>query len=211
MTELIAPVLVAILVSYFLGNINGAITVSGLYYQDDVRTHGSGNAGMTNYLRSYGLKRTCPVLLIDLGKAILACVMGGMLLRPYGYELEGILLAGLFVSLGHDLPVLQGFKGGKGILCGLGLGIVSDWRAAGIALMVFLIVVLLTKYVSLGSCLAAIALGIMLSVFHWGRPWAVALVCAACGLAVFMHRENISRLLRGEERKLSFHGKEGKT
>lgn len=204
----LARIAVTILAAYFMGNINGAIVISSLFYQDDVRTHGSGNAGMTNYLRSYGMKKTGLVAAIDLGKAVISCLVGALLFEPYGFYTEGALLAGLCVSLGHDFPAFQGFRGGKGILCGLGFALVGDWRVGLGALALFLIVTAATRYVSLGSCLAALAVGIGFTVFHIHKPWAVALAWITVLLAIFMHRGNIARLVKGTERKLSFGHKE---
>ena len=123
MEGLLSRILTAALAAYLLGNLNGAVTVSSLLDRDDVRTHGSGNAGMTNYIRNYGLSKTGLVILLDLGKALLASYLGALLLEPYGYWMEGAMLAGVFVSLGHDYPVTLGFRGGKGILCGLGVAL----------------------------------------------------------------------------------------
>jgi len=113
MEGLISRILTAALAAYLLGNLNGAVTVSSLLDRDDVRTHGSGNAGMTNYIRNYGLSKTGLVILLDLGKALLASYLGALLLEPYGYWMEGAMLAGVFVSLGHDYPVTLGFRGGR--------------------------------------------------------------------------------------------------
>lgn len=211
MCEMLGPVIVAVLAAYFLGNLNGAIIVSRLLDKDDVRSHGSGNAGMTNYMRSYGLKKTGLVVIMDLGKAILASFLGALLLEPYGYYTEGAMLAGFCVSLGHDFPVTQGFRGGKGILCGLGVAFVADWRIALIILGVFAVLVLLTRYVSLGSCVAALTLGISTTILHWGSPVVIAFAWLITVAAIFMHRGNLSRLFKGTERKLSFGKKEGRT
>ena len=89
MEGLIPHILVAALAAYLLGNLNGAVTVSSLLDRDDVRTHGSGNAGMTNYMRSYGVPKTGLVILMDLGKSLLASYLGALLLEPYGYFMEG--------------------------------------------------------------------------------------------------------------------------
>lgn len=210
MMGIVGRLVAAILTAYFLGNINGAIAVSSLLDRDDVRSHGSGNAGMTNYMRSYGVSKTGLVLAIDLGKALLSCFVGGLLLEPFGWYTEGVMLAGFCVSLGHDFPALHGFHGGKGILCGLGFALVADWRIALIILGVFLILVAATRYVSLGSCGAAVALGVCFTLLHLVQPVVWGFGWAACILALFMHRENIKRLLRGSERKLSFHHKEEK-
>ena len=105
-------VLIGILVSYLLGNLNGAVCISALRH-DDVRSHGSGNAGLTNFIRNYGVGQAVYVILIDAGKAALACLLTGLLLRPFGYYTEGTALGGLAVMLGHNFPALLGFKGGK--------------------------------------------------------------------------------------------------
>lgn len=211
MEGLISRILTAALAAYLLGNLNGAVTVSSLLDRDDVRTHGSGNAGMTNYIRNYGLSKTGLVILLDLGKALLASYLGALLLEPYGYWMEGAMLAGVFVSLGHDYPVTLGFRGGKGILCGLGVAFVADWRIALLILGVFGITVLLSRYVSLGSCLAAVALGVSFWVLHGERPWVVAAAVVIGLLAVFMHRGNLQRLCHGTERKVSFRQKGERT
>lgn len=211
MEGLISRILTAALAAYLLGNLNGAVTVSSLLDRDDVRAHGSGNAGMTNYIRNYGLSKTGLVILLDLGKALLASYLGALLLEPYGYGMEGAMLAGVFVSLGHDYPVTLGFRGGKGILCGLGVAFVADWRIALLVLGVFGITVLLSRYVSLGSCLAAVALGVSFWVLHGERPWVVAAAVVIGLLAVFMHRGNLQRLCHGTERKASFRRKGERT
>lgn len=210
MMGLVIRMVVLVLSAYFLGNTNGAITVSNLFNKDDVRTHGSGNAGMTNYLRSYGWKRGGLVAAIDLGKSLLACLLGGLLLEYRGLWVEGALLGGLAVSLGHDLPVLQGFRGGKGILCGLGVILVADWHLVLPLALVFGLTVLLTRYVSLGSCLCALGLPVGFTLVYSDRPWVIVLSWAIGILALVMHRGNIGRLLHGTERKISFHHKEEK-
>lgn len=210
MTGLVWRCLVAALVAYFLGNLNGAIIVSGLLEKDDVRAHGSGNAGLTNYVRSYGFSRTGLVFLIDMGKTVLACIAGRMLLEPFGCALEGVALAGLCVSLGHDFPVFQGFRGGKGILCGWTVSLVADWRIAVVVIVIFALCVLLTRYVSLGSCFGALGVGVGSTLLYRDNTWAMVLLWLTVCLALFMHRGNIKRLIQGNERKLSFRHKEEK-
>ena len=199
-------ILVTVLVGYLLGNLNGAVCMSALM-NDDVRTHGSGNAGLTNFIRNYGAGRGVYVLLIDAGKAALACVAGGLLLEQYLSFQEGAAIGGLAVMLGHIFPALLGFKGGKGILSGLFVAVVTDWRIALIILAVFAIAYLTTQYVSLGSVLAAVAFGASFGLLHYQKP-----VVMVCGLimgimAVYMHRGNIVRLLKGEERKTNLFKK----
>lgn len=193
-------VVITVVVGYLLGNLNGAVCVSKVM-GDDVRTHGSGNAGLTNFIRNYGAGRSLTVILIDSTKAVAACLVGGLLLKQdLGYE-TGAVLGGAAVMLGHVFPAFLGFHGGKGILSGFFIALMTDYRIALLILAVFAVVYLITWYVSLGSVLAAAAFGVGFVVFHSDNP-----VVMACGvfmslLAIFMHRQNILRLLKGEERK----------
>ena len=203
-------ILLTALACYFLGNHNGAICVS-MMMGDDVRTHGSGNAGLTNFIRSYGTGSAALVIAIDVGKAVLACLLGGAMLEPFGFVLEGRMLGGLFVMLGHDFPALQGFRGGKGILSGWFVAFMIDWRIGLMLGVVFFVVYLLTQYVSLGSVLAAITFGVGFAIFHYDN----ILVCLGgiliSALTVFMHRGNIVRLVNRQERKTNLFKKGSKT
>ena len=200
-------IIVTVLVGYMLGNLNGAVCISALM-NDDVRSHGSGNAGLTNFIRNYGAARAFQVLLIDAGKAALACVCGGLLLKPFGTFQMGSAIGGLALMLGHAYPVLLGFRGGKGILSGLFVAAVTDWRIALIVLAVFAVAYFTTQYVSLGSVLAATAFAVCFVVFHYKTDLVVAVCGAVAGfLAVFMHRGNIVRLCKGQERKTNLFAK----
>ena len=200
-------VVITVLAGYFLGNLNGAVCVSKLQ-GDDVRTHGSGNAGLTNFIRSYGAGRSLLVIVIDAGKAVVACLLGGFLLmNSLGFQ-AGAAIGGASVMLGHVFPVFLGFRGGKGILSGLFIAICVDWRIAVLILAVFAIAYFLTWYVSLGSVLAAIAYAAGFAVLHFGN-WPVMLCGIFMGLlATFMHRQNIVRLVKGEERKTNLFKKD---
>lgn len=202
----ISAVIVTALVCYFLGNHNGAICVSAMLH-DDVRQHGSGNAGLTNFIRSFGAGRALLVIAIDVGKAVLACLLGGLMLAPYGYALEGRVLGGVFVMLGHDFPALQGFRGGKGILSGWFIAWTVDWRIGALIGVVFFTAYLLTQYVSLGSILAAITFAVGFVVFHHDNLWVMAGGVFMGLLTVFMHRGNIVRLVKGQERKTNLFQK----
>ena len=196
------------LVSYFLGCINGAVLTSKLFYHDDVRKHGSGNAGLTNFYRTYGVKYALCVIVLDMGKAVTAALFAVLLLRLYGADAALLVLgkyfAGLFCLIGHIFPVTERFKGGKGILCCATLLLCLDWRIALTAWGLFFIIVLLTRYVSLGSVCAAISVPIMTHiVYASARLDAVSALMAA--LVLYAHRENIVRLLRGTESKFRFH------
>lgn len=205
---MLPQIIVTILAGYLLGNLNGAVSVSTLTAHEDVREAGSGNAGLTNFCRTYGWQYGAVVALIDLGKTLTACMVGLLLLGPWGYRLEGVLLAGIAVTLGHDFPATLGFRGGKGILCGAGIALVGDWRVCVLAVGLFLIVTLVSRYVSLGSIVGAVALAAGFALWHWDHPLVVAGGCLIAALAIFMHRENISRLLHGRERR--FHLKGGR-
>ena len=205
------PILIIIFVSYFLGNLNGAIIMSRLLENDDVRNHGSGNAGLTNFLRSYGGWKTLLVILMDAGKAVAACILGRCLLESYGYGLEGAMLGAVAVSLGHDFPALLGFRGGKGILCGFTVALTVDWRIGLILLGIFAVVFIFSHYVSLSSIMAAAGFCVAFCVFHWDHPWVAAGGVFLGVLAIVMHKANIVRLLNGTENKFSIHKKEKKS
>ena len=201
-------IVITALCAYLLGNHNGAVCVSVWMVHDDVRTHGSGNAGLTNFMRSYGGGKTLLVIALDVGKTVLACLLGGLLLEPYGYRSEGMMLGAVAVSLGHDFPLLLNFKGGKGILCGATAVFVIDWRLGLVLLAIFVLTVLLSRYISLGSILAAVGFGTGFALLHSDRPWVVAGGIFLAVLAIWMHRANIGRLLKGNENKFTIRKKE---
>lgn len=195
---------------YLLGGINGAILLSKLVEKDDVRRHGSGNAGFTNFFRNYGKRTSLLVILIDAAKAAASCFLGGWLLGKYGLGTEGMLLGGLAATLGHDFPAFLGFRGGKGIVCGFAAALVTDWRVGLILFAVFALVYFLTHYVSLASVLCALGFFVSFWLFYPGRPFVLILSGCLSALAIFLHRENIGRLVRGQERKTYFF-KRGET
>ena len=201
------PIVITAVAAYLLGNLNGAILISRLVAKDDVRTHGSGNAGLTNFVRNYGSATSVFVILIDMGKAVLACLLGGLLLNRYGNYQEGIALGGLFVILGHDFPALLGFKGGKGILSGVTVALMMDWRIGLFVFGIFLVAYLLTKYVSLGSILSSGSFGFIYAWFHRDSLFPILVGFFLSALLVWMHRGNIVRLIKGEERKTNLFSK----
>ena len=205
---MVVSVILTAVIAYLLGNLNGAVLISRLIAHEDVRTRGSGNAGLTNFTRNYGAHTSVFVIAIDVGKAVAACLIGGLLLEDYGHYMDGIALGGLFVILGHDFPALLGFKGGKGILSGVTVALMLDWRIGLFVFGIFLLAYALTKYVSLGSVLSSGAFGPIYAFVHWGEgifPIVVGFVLSA--LIVWMHRSNIVRLMKGEERKTNLLGK----
>jgi len=196
--------LLTAVIGYFLGNLNGAFIMYKLLTHEDIRASGSGNAGLTNFMRKFGPSKGIWVLVIDIGKAVLACLLGKLLLAPFGYPMEGLMVGAVAVSLGHDFPALLGFHGGKGIVCGFSVALCADWRCALIILAVFIVCLYITRYVSLSSVLAAAAFCVSFVVFHFSEPVVAVLGVVIGLLAIFMHRANIKRLLAGTEKKATF-------
>ena len=205
---MVLSVILTAVIAYLLGNLNGAVIISHLVAHEDVRTKGSGNAGLTNFTRNYGASTSVFVILIDVGKAAAACLVGGLLLGRFGHYIDGVALGGLFVIVGHDFPVLLGFKGGKGILSGVTVALMLDWRIGLFVFGIFLVAYFLTHYVSLGSVLSSGSFGFLYAWVHRGEnlfPILVGFFLSA--LIVWMHRSNIVRLVKGEERKTNLFGK----
>ncbi len=200
-------ILLGALVSYLLGNLNGAVCISTLKSHEDVRTHGSGNAGLTNFIRNYGTASAALVILIDGAKTALSCLVCGQLLEPYGLALEGKMLGTIMVTLGHNFPACLGFKGGKGILCGAVSVLTMDLRLFAVLAVIFAVCVAATRYVSLGSILVAAGYAVGFALLYTDRPWVVAGAVFIGALAIFMHRGNIVRLVKGTESKLGQKGK----
>lgn len=199
--------IIAAVMAYLLGNLNGSFFVSQLVAHEDVRTHGSGNAGLTNFVRNYGAKSSVGVIAIDAGKAVIACLAAGMILKYYGYYQEGVVLGGLCVMLGHDFPALLGFKGGKGILSGFIVALCIDWRIGLFVFALFVIAYVISGYVSLGSIIAAASFGVGAAIFHHDNLFVMICGIIMGALTVYMHRGNIVRLIKGEERKTNLFGK----
>ena len=199
---MIGAILVTALTAYLLGNLNGSVCISTLFAHDDVRNHGSGNAGLTNFFRSYGSWNTLLVMLVDMLKTVAAAYTAGFALSSFGYYREGLVLGLVLVSLGHDFPALLGFKGGKGILCGFTAALILDWRIALVMLAVFVIAFAITRYVSFGSVLGALTCSVGFGVVYYG-DWVIMIGGIFIGLlAIYMHRANIERLMKGTESKV---------
>ena len=194
------------IVSYFLGCFNGAVIVSKYILRDDVRTHGSGNAGLTNFYRTFGGPLTAVVILCDVLKAVIAVLIGAWIFGMMGNALLGKYWAALFCLLGHMFPCMFHFKGGKGILTGGTIALMIDWRIALVVWGGFLILTVLTRYVSLGSLWAGASFP-FISWYCYPDPLIVVLAFACGGLVVWQHRANIKRLLSGTENKFSLHRK----
>ncbi len=189
---------------YVLGWANGAILVSKIFYHDDVRAHGSGNAGLTNFYRTYGAKLVLAVIAIDMLKAVIAVELGGWVL---GGAL-GKYFMGFFCMLGHMFPAPYHFKGGKGILGRGTLLLCLDWRVALVSWGAFAVLVVLTRYVSLGSIAAAALLPVTTFFVYRGAPdfpWILLFAALIGGAVTWAHRANIKRLLSGTENKFTIH------
>ena len=192
--------ILALAVAYLCGSVSGSILVSKYFYKDDIRKHGSGNAGTTNMLRILGRKMALFTFIGDMLKGIIAVFIGKWLV---GGDLGGLLgVAG--AVLGHYFPLYFGFKGGKGIATSFGSLLFVFPIHALLALALFIVLVAATHYVSVGSVAAAIALPAMLFVTH-SQDMTVCLITAAIGLSVvWRHRANIKRLINHTESKLDF-------
>lgn len=208
----VLPAVAMAVIAYFCGCFNGAVIVSKYILHDDVRTHGSGNAGLTNFFRTFGGPLTLVVILCDVLKAVVAILVGVAIARNFIVDDTPVLIlakywSALFCLLGHIFPCMFGFKGGKGILSGGTIAIMIDWRVALLVWGGFLILVALTRYVSLGSVFAAA--GFPFGTWFFVSHDVVIMALAIClgALVIYMHRGNIQRLLKGKERKLSFHKK----
>mgnify|MGYP002316570384 CR=1 FL=1 len=198
--------LLVMLLSYFFGCFNGSFMVSHFIIRDDVRKHGSGNAGLTNFYRTYGAKYALLVIACDMGKTVAACLLGSFFFRCLGWDgTLGTLLAGLGCELGHIFPVFYGFRGGKGILSGGTIVLMLDWRVALVAWGLFVVLWLSTKYVSLGSIAATASMPVTtFFVFSYNVLYTV-LSAAIAALVIWCHRGNIQRLLSGTEKKFKWH------
>ena len=207
MARIILSALAAILIGYLLGSCNGAILISCGFYREDIRTRGSGNAGLTNFYRCFGGPATLLVIVIDMGKIFLAAWLGGLLAGEARLA-EGQALCGTAAILGHMFPVWYGFRGGKGILSSGALVLFMSPPAFLFLLVVFTVTVALTRYVSLGSILAALLYPVCFLVLYRGHPVVVLLSLVGL-LDVWRHRENIRRLRSGTESKFTFKKKDG--
>lgn len=213
--DLLLPLLIVAAAAYVLGCSNGAVIVSKYILRDDVRTHGSGNAGLTNFYRTFGGPLTLVVILTDVLKAVAAVWVGILMVRYWDqgfWSQEAVVLvyakywAGLFCLLGHMFPCMFHFKGGKGILSGGTIAIMIDWRIALVVWGGFLILAVLTRYVSLGSCWAGASFPFA-TWFVYQDPLVTGLGAFIGILILYMHRANIRRLVTGQESKFTLHKK----
>ena len=199
-----AGALICIIVPYLLGSINPAVLISKLIFHDDIRRHGSGNAGSTNMLRTFGKGAAAATFALDLGKAAIAFFIGLFI-----WSYQGAAIAGFFVVFGHMFPVFAKFKGGKGVACLAMIALLSSPITFLLLLVIFLIVAIGTRFISFASIVSAILYPMILRAFAGDRPLYVAMAILSACFVVFMHRSNIKRLMNGTESKISFSKKDG--
>ncbi|MEB3029349.1 glycerol-3-phosphate 1-O-acyltransferase PlsY [Parvimonas micra] len=193
-------VIFCIIISYLLGNISGGMIFGKLLFNKDIRDYGSKNAGTTNALRVFGIKAGALTFIVDVLKSLLACFIGMKLLG-----LSGILLAGIFVVIGHNWPIFLNFKGGKGIASSFGFIMFLDYKIAIVAIIIFIIIVILTKYISLGSMLTTtLVLPISYIFFGYRNIYVLLTFLFLASLSIFRHNSNIIRLINGDENKINF-------
>ncbi len=200
----VAVIALCALLGYFLGSLNFAVVISRLKFHDDVRNHGSGNAGATNMMRTYGKGAGIATLTGDILKGVVAVVIARLLVgEVWAY------LAGMCCVIGHAYPCYYRFKGGKGVAVTAAIALVLEPFAFLLIFAVFAIVVGFTKYVSLGSIMAALMYPLFLNSILQSRydghaDQRMIFVFVICFLIVWLHRENIKRLHEGRENKIRF-------
>lgn len=203
------------IIAYLIGSINFSVMISKKIAGFDIREKGSGNAGSTNMLRSVGKKAAAITLLCDILKGVVAIIISiilGNIIKEINRE--GLLqIAGIAVVLGHTFPIFFGFKGGKGVATSLGILLMSNWQIGLICLVFALVLMLLTRMVSLGSCAAAILFPVLtlfinqsytvLTEGKKGSTYFIYSVILAV-IVLYNHRSNIKRLMNGTENRISF-------
>ena len=213
---IVLSLFIAAALGYLLGSVNSAIIVVRLLKHEDIREFGSGNAGLTNTLRCFG--KTCALLTLigDLGKGVLAVILSRVIANALTGGTADLFMigcmAGIFAIIGHVFPLYYGFKGGKGVLVGVSIFLVIDWKVFIVLIGIFAIILAISKYVSLASIIAAACCPVLVTLEHIFlvtnpayTPLQIAvhfvLTGIMAGMVIFMHRSNIERLKNGTERK----------
>lgn len=203
--------------SYLLGSLNFGVILSKFIEKDDVRSHGSGNAGSTNMLRNYGKKMAFLTIIGDMLKVFAAIFIAQKIIEytPVNLNLEDFpalipdlnmtvkSFAGFFCVLGHIFPCFFKFKGGKGVATSGGMVFAIDWRIAVILLIIFIIILLITQYVSLGSISMAVIYPVLIYAFYQSAPLTIIAVVFTA-IVIITHVPNIARLINHTESKINF-------
>ena len=211
-----ATYIIIALIAYAIGSINFSVIISKKMAGFDIREKGSGNAGSTNMLRSIGKKAALITLICDVLKgvvAVLIAVIAGFIIKDVDKAFL-VQIAGILVVIGHTFPIFFGFKGGKGVATSLGVLLITNWQIGLICLVFALVIMALSRMVSLGSISAAILFPVLTLFIHThfivdasGIKFFVFSIILA-GVVIFNHRSNIQRILSGTESKLSFKKKD---
>ena len=203
--------IITAIIAYLIGSINFSVILSKKMAGFDVREKGSGNAGTTNMLRSVGKKAAALTLICDVLKGVIAILIAMFIGWAFNVENQSLLvqIAGIAVVLGHTFPIFFGFKGGKGVATSLGILIMSNWQIGLICLVFGVLLIALTRMVSLGSCAAAVLFPV-LTLFitdHYivsqGSGYLIYSIILAV-IVLFNHRSNIKRIMAGNENRISF-------
>jgi glycerol-3-phosphate acyltransferase PlsY len=210
-------VVIAALQAYLLGSINFAVIFTNIFTKKDVRDFGSGNACMTNVLRVAGPLPGILTFLCDAAKGAIACYIGRYIIFSYLFEnfpelrevylpIYGALICGFFCMIGHVFPVFFQFKGGKAVAVSVGIFAIVDWRCISVALAVFVIVLLITRIISISSLLATASMPVCVYLFPRNtgeKVWVSVLLTLAMALIIYLkHIENIKRLILGQEKPI---------
>ena len=208
-----AAYIIVAIIAYLIGSINFSIIISKKVAGFDVRQKGSGNAGTTNVLRSVGKKAALVTLICDILKGVVAigiALLVGNIVQNVDKALL-VQLAGIFVVVGHTFPIFFGFKGGKGIATSLGILLMTNWQIGLICLVFALVLMAITRMVSVGSIAAAILFPVLVIFIDQNyivpdaNNWKYLIFSIVpCLIVLFNHRENIKRILNGTENKISF-------
>ena len=189
-------IVIVSIISYILGNISGSFLISKYAAGVDIRKHGSGNLGATNVLRTLGTKAALVTLLVDILKGVLAVVLGSLVAGE-----NGQVFAGIFVVIGHNWPILLSFKGGKGIATTIGVMIAINPYIVALIVPLGIIIIIITRYVSLASITGMIIFPV--AMLFTRQPIKLVLFSFLLSMmAIYRHRSNIERLVKGKESKL---------
>jgi len=195
--------------AYLLGSVNFAIIISGIVSKgDDIRRHGSGNAGMTNMLRTYGKWPAIITAAGDFGKAVLAVVLARILGNIVELNLDAGYIAGVFVTLGHMFPLYFKFRGGKGVMSGLGVIFSVNWVIFLMVVISAVPLVFITRMISIASISGALTNAVITAAWAFtlsvdNHPWFYTITATIIGAMIWIgHRENIARLYKGTENRL---------
>lgn len=192
---------VTLLIAYLLGSINTSIIISKIMIGDDIRNHGSANAGATNTLRTVGKKGALFVVIGDVLKTVAAILIARLILKD---NLAATYIAGIGAVLGHNFPLYFKFKGGKGIIVSTVAMLFSDPILGLVVVILAILIMAVSRYVSLGSILGAVLFVVLSILFHRQDLDFIVFAFILAVLAIYMHKSNIQRLISGTENKLSF-------